>query len=81
MLQDVKWQDKGGNLTNFKEAGGEKKELRKRYKFNGEGLWTRFMRRHPELSSRTSDRLSHCTSSSVSQPVLDYYFELLLRKP
>ena len=46
-------------------------------KFNGEGWWTRFMKRHPELFLRTSHPLLHCRSSAVSQPALDYYFKLL----
>jgi len=46
-------------------------------KFNGEGWWSRFMKRHPELSLRSSDPLSHCRSSAVSQPALDHYFGLL----
>ena len=79
MLQDGKWQDKEGNLTSCTKAGGEKtaQEELPLAKFNGESWWTRFMKRHPELSLRTSDPLSHCRSSAVSQPVLDYYFELL----
>ena len=35
------------------------------------------MKRHSEISLQTSDPLSHGRSSAVSQPVLDYYFELL----
>ena len=46
-------------------------------KFNGEDWWSRFMKRHPELSLQTSDPLSHCRSNAVSQPVLDHCFGLL----
>jgi len=50
-------------------------------KFYGEGWWSRFMKRHPELSLWSSDPLSHCRSSEVSQPALDHYFGLLKKNP
>ena len=46
-------------------------------KFNGEGWWYKFMKRHSELSLRTSDPLSHCRFNAVSQSALDNYFVLL----
>ena len=46
-------------------------------KFNGEGWWSRFMKRHFELSLQTLDPLSHSRSNAISQSVLDHYFELL----
>ena len=46
-------------------------------KFNGEGWWAKFMKRHSELSLRTSDTLLHCRSSAVSQQALNHYFELV----
>ena len=46
-------------------------------KFNGEGWWAKFMKRHSELSLRTSDPLSHRRSNAVSQQALNHYFELL----
>ena len=46
-------------------------------KFNGEGWSHRFMKRHPELSLRTSDPLSNCRFNAVTQPAIDHYFGLL----
>jgi len=46
-------------------------------KFNGEGWWHKFMKRHPDLSLRTSDPLLHCRLNAVSQSALDHYFTLL----
>ena len=46
-------------------------------KFNGEGWWYKFMKRHSELSLQTSDPLSHCRFNAVSQSALDHYFVLL----
>ena len=46
-------------------------------KFNGEGWWEKFMKRHSELSLRTSDPLSHCRSKAVSQQAVNHYFESL----
>ena len=57
----------------MKKEGKDFEEL----KFKGEGWWQGFTRRHPELSLRTSDVLSHCRSNAVDQDSLDYYFSLL----
>ena len=46
-------------------------------KFNGEGWWTRFKERHPQLSLRTADPLSMSRANSLSQATIDAYFNLL----
>ena len=45
--------------------------------FRGEGWWQGFTQRHPNISLRISDALSHCRSNAVDQDSLDYYFSLL----
>ena len=45
--------------------------------FNGEGWWTGFTQRHPELALRTADPLSYSRSNAVTQETLDHYFTLL----
>ena len=45
--------------------------------FKGEGWWQGFMKRHSELSLRSSDPLSSCRSNAVTQNSLDYYYALL----
>ena len=52
------------------EEAGRKKRAKDRLqmiKFNGEGWWHKFMKRHPDLSLRTSDPLSHYRLNAVSQ--------------
>ena len=46
-------------------------------KFNGEGWWQRFMRRHNRLSLCTADPLSKARADALTQPKVDEYFKLL----
>ena len=45
--------------------------------FKGEGWWQGFMKRHSELSLRSSDPLSSCRSNAVTKDSLDCYYSLL----
>ena len=54
-----------------------KKKRRLTEHFNGEGWWTRFTKRHPEITLRTPDPLSYSRSNAVNQETLDHYFALL----
>ena len=58
----------------------KKKEVFEHLNFNGEGWWSGFMRRHPKMTLRTSDALSHCRANAVSQDNLNHYFSLLKRQ-
>ena len=55
-----------------------KKKGRSVENFNGEGWWTRFMARHPELSLRCSDPLSRVRSNAVTTENMNYF--ALLKK-
>ena len=79
MLQNGEWKTKREVIDCVKRLVEKKraKEGLKMIKFNGEGWWYKFMKRHSELSLRTSDPLSHCRVNAVSQSALDHYFVLL----
>ena len=46
-------------------------------KFNGEGWWTRFRKRHPKISLRSSDALSRVRANAVTKDNMEKYFSLL----
>ena len=45
--------------------------------FNGEGWWTNFMRRNPQLSLRSTDPLSRVRANALTEENMRHYFSLL----